>query len=78
MTTMKTGEKKSASQFTIELCNDTSMTEYCYTHLEGKADLPAEIAFLSSPVGFHTEVVTRFAHHPGRKVFQVCCIEHIL
>lgn len=51
------------------------MTEYSYTHL----NVPAKIAFVSSPVvGFHTEVITRFAHHPSRKVFQVCSIEHIL
>lgn len=44
-----------------------------------KANLPAKIAFVSGPiVGFHTEVITRFAHHPSRQVFQVCSIEHIL
>lgn len=54
------------------------MSESSYTHSE-KANLPAKIVFVSSPVvGFHTEVITRFAHHPSRKVFQVCSIKHIL
>lgn len=43
-----------------------------------KANLPAQIAFVSCPVvGFHTEVITRLAHHLSRKVFQVCPIQHI-
>lgn len=50
------------------------------THIQReKANLPAKIAFVSSPVVvFYTEVITRFAHQPSRKVFQVCSIEHIL
>lgn len=62
----------------------TSEKKKLYTSLltqvqREKANLPAKISFVSSPVaGFHTEVITRFAHHPSRKVFQVCSIEHIL
>lgn len=55
------------------------MSKSSYTCSQKKANLPAKIAFVSCPVvGFHTEVITRFAHHPSRKVFQVCSIEHIL
>jgi len=55
------------------------MAAYSYTRLEEKAKIPVKIGFVSSPaISFHTEVITRFAHHPSRKVFQVCSVEHIL